>query len=107
MDFWGAKELSNSCMESKKIKKSAQFDDIVNTPSFHTAPRWFYYWAFALTYEALEAYHIPHEEIIILPDMMQYQRENDSEFIAEENQLWGSEGAQKHILSTSQVNMFN
>ena len=31
--------------------------------------------------------------------MIRHQREQDSEFIAEENLLWGSERVQKHTLS--------
>ena len=61
------------------------------------APGCFHYWAFASTFEALEAHHIPREETIILPEVIRCQREQDSEFIAEENLLWGSEGVQKHI----------
>ena len=61
----------------------------------------FHYWAFASTFEALEACHVPWEEIIILSDMIRHQREQDSKFIAEENMLWGSKGVQKHTLFTA------
>ena len=52
-------------------------------------------------FEALEASHVPPEETIILPDMIRHQNEQGSEFIAENNLLWGSEGAKKHTPSTA------
>ena len=49
------------------------------------------------TIEAIVTCCIPCEETIILPYIIQQQREQDYEFIAEQNPLWDSEGDQKHI----------
>ena len=70
----------------KKFKKTVPFDDTIITPSFHTAPGCFHYQAFASTFEALEAHQIPQEETIILPDMIKYQREQDSAPEADDKQ---------------------
>ena len=43
----------------------------------------------------------PHEETIILSDVTMHQKEQDSEFIAEESLLWGSDGEQSIIPSTA------
>ena len=79
------------------------FDNITNTPPFHSAPECFHYQKFALTYDILEACHITCEETIMLPDM----RQTRLCFIADDNLLWGSEGAQNYIPSTVQVNQSN
>ena len=66
-----------------------------------TVPGCFHYQAFISTFEVLKVCPVPHKETIILLHMIQQQREQDSEFIAEENLLGGSEGAKKHTPSTS------
>ena len=81
----------NLYWNQKKITETVPFDDITITLSFHTAPGYFHYQAFTSTFEALEACHIPHDETMILLDMIQYQRKQDYEFIAEEKLPWGSE----------------